>query len=317
VSFVCRGSDSRRRLRDPEHSSIFRRLDRIANEPQEPYGSSFSVSRQPPGVGISVGSAPEALRISIRTSIRKIQRSSRASFTVSVRAPPDRSIATARNGEREPGREYCARARDRPVEHDPAAEAQNDPAKSVRNGPPKEVSSMGRVVIVAELPLPRRPSRSSIDLDLVQLALEPADLGEPELAIVEIRGGTMGDALVLRNSRPRELTLAVRDLASRRRAVRLQCCSKLRQTFGEHARGVSDEYGHSRPDSRPRPAGPSAGGPRPSGPSDLRARRAHGVARGPRHIDAEQPLQQACSPDPAERAGPQGRDDGRDGQIGL
>ena len=54
------------------------------------------------------------------------------------RAPPDRSIAAARNGEREQGREYCARAPDGPVENDPAAEAQNDPAQRARNGPADE-----------------------------------------------------------------------------------------------------------------------------------------------------------------------------------
>ena len=68
------------------------------------------------------------------------------------RAPPDRSIAAARNGEREQGREYCARAPDGPVENDPAAEAQNDPAQRARNGPPQKVSGIGCVVIVAELP---------------------------------------------------------------------------------------------------------------------------------------------------------------------
>ena len=56
------------------------------------------------------------------------------------RAPPDRSIAAARNGEREQGREYCARAPDGPVENDPAAGAQNDPAQRARNGPPQKVS---------------------------------------------------------------------------------------------------------------------------------------------------------------------------------
>ena len=68
------------------------------------------------------------------------------------RAPPDRSIAAARNGERAQGREYCARAPDGPVENDPAAEAQNDPAQRARNGPPQKLSGIGRVVIVAELP---------------------------------------------------------------------------------------------------------------------------------------------------------------------